>query len=62
MKSGGKTFDSEVWAKLHDRSARCYRKTNPSTAVIRVADGLDADAGRQGRDRRFQESRRPGTD
>jgi ABC-type antimicrobial peptide transport system permease subunit len=40
MKSGGKTFDSEVWAK-RKVVGEMLRKDTRSTAVIRVADGLD---------------------
>ncbi|MBY0522501.1 MAG: ABC transporter permease [Gemmataceae bacterium] len=40
MKSAGKTFDSEVWAKREVVGAM-LRKMTRSTAVIRVADGLD---------------------
>ncbi len=39
MKSAGKTFDSEVWAKLKEVSDM-VNKTTRSTAVFRVADGL----------------------
>ncbi len=41
MKSGGKTFDSEVWAK-RKVVGEMLRKDTRSTAVIRVADGLAA--------------------
>jgi hypothetical protein len=41
MKSGGKTFDSEVWAK-RKVVGEMLRKDTRSTAVIRVKDGLDA--------------------
>lgn len=40
MKSAGKTFDSEVWAK-RKVVGEMLRKDTRSTAVIRVADGLD---------------------
>jgi ABC-type antimicrobial peptide transport system permease subunit len=40
MNSAGRTFDSEAWAKL-SKVGQMYRKTNPSTAVIRARDGLD---------------------
>jgi putative ABC transport system permease protein len=40
MKSGGKTFDSEVWAK-RKVVGEMLRKDTRSTAVVRVADGLD---------------------
>ena len=40
MKSAGKTFDSEVWAKLKEVSDMVNKNTR-STAVFRVADGLD---------------------
>jgi putative ABC transport system permease protein len=40
MNSAGKTFDSEVWAKL-SKVGQMYRKNSPSTAVIRVRDDLD---------------------
>ena len=40
MKSGGKTFDSEVWAK-RKVVGEMLRKDTRSTAVIRVAEGLD---------------------
>ncbi len=42
MKSGGKTFDSEVWAK-RKVVGEMLRKDTRSTAVIRVAAGLDPD-------------------
>jgi hypothetical protein len=41
MKSAGKTFDSEVWAK-RKVVGEMLRKDTRSTAVIRVADGLDS--------------------
>jgi hypothetical protein len=40
MNSNGKTFDSEVWAK-RKVVGEMLRKDTRSTAVIRVADGLD---------------------
>jgi ABC-type antimicrobial peptide transport system permease subunit len=40
MKSAGKTFDSEVWAK-RKVTGEMLRKDTRSTAVLRVADGLD---------------------
>jgi ABC-type lipoprotein release transport system permease subunit len=40
LKSGGKTFDSEVWAK-RKVVGEMLRKDTRSTAVVRVADGLD---------------------
>lgn len=40
MKSGGKTFDSEVWAK-RKVVGEMLRKDTRSTAVVRVAAGLD---------------------
>jgi putative ABC transport system permease protein len=40
MKSAGKTFDSEVWAK-RPVVGQMLRKDTRSTAVIRVAEGLD---------------------
>jgi ABC-type lipoprotein release transport system permease subunit len=40
LKSGGKTFDSEVWAK-RKVVGEMLRKDTRSTAVFRVADGLD---------------------
>jgi ABC-type antimicrobial peptide transport system permease subunit len=40
MKSAGKTFDSEVWAK-RKVTGEMLRKDTRSTAVFRVADGLD---------------------
>ena len=54
MKSGGKTFDSEVWAK-RKVTGEMLRKDSRSTAVFRVADGLDPDASRQENDGRVQE-------
>jgi len=41
MKSAGKTFDSEVWAK-RKVVGEMLRKDTRSTAVIRVRDDLDA--------------------
>jgi hypothetical protein len=40
MKSAGKTFDSEAWAKREVVGNMLLKQTR-STAVIRVADGLD---------------------
>jgi ABC-type antimicrobial peptide transport system permease subunit len=40
MKSAGKTFDSEVWAK-RKVVGEMLRKDTRSTVVVRVADGLD---------------------
>jgi ABC-type antimicrobial peptide transport system permease subunit len=40
MKSAGKTYDSEVWAK-RKVVGEMLRKDTRSSAVIRVADGLD---------------------
>jgi ABC-type antimicrobial peptide transport system permease subunit len=40
MNSAGKTFDSEVWAK-RKVTGEMLRKDSRSTAVFRVADGLD---------------------
>jgi putative ABC transport system permease protein len=40
MNSAGKTFDSEVWAK-RKVAGEMLRKDSRSTAVFRVADGLD---------------------
>jgi ABC-type lipoprotein release transport system permease subunit len=40
MKSAGKTFDSEVWAK-RKLVGEMLRKDTRSTAVIRVREGLD---------------------
>jgi putative ABC transport system permease protein len=40
MKSAGKTFDSEVWAK-RKVTGEMLRKDTRSTAVFRVASGLD---------------------
>ncbi len=40
MNSGGKTFDSEIWAK-RKVVGEMLRKDTRSTAVVRVADGLD---------------------
>jgi ABC-type antimicrobial peptide transport system permease subunit len=40
MKSGGKTFDSEVWAK-RKLVGEMLRKDTRTTAVLRVKDGLD---------------------
>jgi ABC-type antimicrobial peptide transport system permease subunit len=40
MKTAGKTFDSEAWAK-RKVVGEMLRKDTRSTAVIRVADGLD---------------------
>jgi len=40
MKSAGKTFDSEVWAKL-DLVGKMVRKETRTTAVLRIKDGLD---------------------
>jgi putative ABC transport system permease protein len=41
MKSAGRTFDSEVWAK-RKVVGEMLRKDTRSTAVLRVADGRDA--------------------
>jgi ABC-type antimicrobial peptide transport system permease subunit len=40
MKSSGKTFDSEVWAKRKIVGTE-FRKDTRSTAVVRIRDGLD---------------------
>jgi ABC-type lipoprotein release transport system permease subunit len=40
MNSAGKTYDSEIWAK-RDLVGQMLKKTTKSTAVFRVADGLD---------------------
>jgi len=40
MNSGGKTFDSEVWAK-RKVAGEMLRKDSRSTAVFRVAEGFD---------------------
>jgi ABC-type lipoprotein release transport system permease subunit len=42
MNSAGKTFDSEIWGK-RPVVGQMLRKDTRSTAVIRVADGLDPD-------------------
>ena len=42
MNSAGKTFDSEVWAK-RKVTGEMLRKDSRSTAVFRVAEGLDPD-------------------
>lgn len=42
MKSAGKTFDSEAWAK-RKVAGEMLRKDTRSTAVVRVADGRDPD-------------------
>jgi ABC-type lipoprotein release transport system permease subunit len=40
MKSAGRTYDSEAWAKL-EKVGQMYRKDNPSTVVIRARDDLE---------------------